>query len=317
MASARQRQDELRHEAEAAQAATEAAASDTLDRDDELTRLREAVTSAHAENERLADQLQEMQPGDGSVELDELRSQCDSLKKELATAEQRLADAGEHEADAQDGDDQRHRFEMAVEELRDLKRVNAELEAKLKSGGGAAATTSSGGLDWEAQKQRMLASLEADDAGEVDQHDEDAIAERESIEGTIRITDQIVNQKDAEIDALRLQLESLSAHTETPNSDAVSELLDGDDVIRKERDKLLQAQAEWREKIGKAEIEISLERAKIARERSALEENERTYKSGQPSRSESDAPNAPEPPPEKPPRGRWLSRLGLKDLDES
>jgi len=313
LAAARQGQDELRQAAEAAGAATEAAASSALDRDDESSRLREAIATAHTENERLAGQLQDAQSEEGvdTAELDELRCRCSGLEKKLATTEQQLADAGEHESDAQASEDQRRRFEMAVEELRDLKRVNAELEAKLASGSGIAVSTASTGLDWEAQKQRMLASLEADD---IDEDDEDAVAERQSIEGTIHITDQIVNQKDAEIDKLKRQLEESTGGAEASDPKAIAELLDSDEIIRQEREKLVQAQAEWRKKIGQAEIEISLERAKIGRERTVLEEKERLYQADQSSRSNSDTPDAP---PEKPPRGRWLSRLGLKDLNES
>ena len=83
-------------------------------------------------------------------------------------------------------------------------------------------------------------------------------------------------------------------------------------VIRQERENLLQAQAEWRERIGQAEIDISVERAKIARERMELEEKLRNYQSEQVSRPAEGSTAAPE----KPARGRWLARLGLKDLND-
>ena len=144
---------------------------------------------------------------------------------------------------------------MAVEDVRELKRTNAELEAKLKSRGGAVApVVSGGGMDWEAQKQRMLASLEEDD-----RDDDEAIAERQSIESTIQITDRIVAQKDREIESLKQQLEELSGG-KAATATAVADLLDHDEIIRQERENLLAAQAEWREKIGKAEIDISMER---------------------------------------------------------
>jgi hypothetical protein len=158
-------------------------------------------------------------------------------------------------------------------------------------------------MDWEAQKQRMLASLEEDD-----RNDEEAVAERESIEGTIRITDQIVEQKDQEIAALKQRLEELSSG----KAEAVADLLDHDEVIRQEREKLQQAQAEWREKIGKAEIDISVERAKIARERLELEDKLQAYQQEQPHH----AGEGPAHSSAKPTRGRWLARLGLKDLED-
>jgi hypothetical protein len=89
-------------------------------------------------------------------------------------------------------------------------------------------------------------------------------------------------------------------------------LLDGDEIIRQEREKLVQAQAEWREKIGKAEIDISVERARIARERIELEEKMRVYHDNQAQHPTDGTAGTPE----KPARGRWLARLGLKDLNE-
>jgi hypothetical protein len=161
-------------------------------------------------------------------------------------------------------------------------------------------------MDWESQKKRWLASLEEDD-----RDDEEAVAERQTIEGTIQITDQIVGQKDREIAELKRQLEEQSGGT-SGGTAAMSELLDTDELIREEREKLRLVQDEWREKIGKAEIDISVERAKIARERMELEEKLRVYQNEQATRPSDGTPAAPE----KPARGRWLSRLGLKDLND-
>ena len=94
--------------------------------------------------------------------------------------------------------------------------------------------------------------------------------EGETIEGAMRITDEVVAEKDRLITELKAQLETV------PSGDAgrqaASELLDGDEVIQQERAKLLELQESWKEKLRKAEIEISVERAKLARERSKMEE---------------------------------------------
>jgi chromosome segregation ATPase len=199
---------------------------------------------------------------------------------------------------------------MAVEELREMKHVNAELEAKLRSRGNAVQASSdhSGGQDWESQKRRLLESLAADD-----RDDEDAVAERSTIEGTIRITDQVVAQKDKEIAELKQQLEQATSASSGRGA-AAAELLDADEVIRQERERLLLVQAEWREKIGRAEIDISVERAKIGRDRIELEEKLRSYQTDQARRSE-DTPTVSEAGG-KPTRGRWLARLGLKELND-
>ena len=135
--------------------------------------------------------------------------------------------------------------------------------------------------------------------------------ERQSIENTIELTDRVVAEKDAEIDELRRQLESGST-SGSSSAAAVAELLDGDEIIRAEREKLAQAQAEWRERIGKAEIDISMERAKIARERMELEEKMRHYQDDRPEESADTTAEKSG----KPVRGRWLTRLGLKDLND-
>lgn len=309
LAIARQRQEELRQEAAAAQDA--AAASATADQNQEVARLREALKVAHAESEQLAAQLKDAPaPGD-SDELKKLRKERDSLRRKLTETEDKLAESAQGQQGGQDQEDLKKRLEMAIDELRETKRANAELETKLKSkstGAVAVGGVGGGALDWEAQKQRLLASLEAD---EIDETDEDAVEERQSIESTIEMTDRVLAEKDAEIEELRRQLES-NASNGIASATAVAELLDSDEIVRAEREKLAQAQAEWREKIGKAEIDISMERAKIARERMELEEKMRHYQHERPD----DSTDATSEKTGKPVRGRWLSRLGLKDLND-
>ena len=74
--------------------------------------------------------------------------------------------------------------------------------------------------------------------------------------------------------------------------------------------KLETMQEEWREKLRKAEIDISVERAKIARERAELEEKIQTLSQARISdeTDEDDGENG-----KKPKRSRWLARLGLGD----
>ncbi len=243
----------------------------------------------------------------------QLRDECDLLHQKLAIAEGQLNAQRElaEEDDPRSRDDLQRRFEMAVDEVRELKRLNADLENKLKNRGGdtsSPALSSTGGLDWEAQKQRLLASLEAD--GDYDEPVNET--ERLSIEEAIRVTDQALAQKDQEITRLRHELENNLATTDV-SSEAINELLDRDEIIQAEREKLKQLQAEWREKIGEAEIEISVQRAKLARERAELEDKMRQFQLDQDNRSFTDDSNESTG---KPSRGKWLARLGLKDLDD-
>lgn len=207
-------------------------------------------------------------------------------------------------------DDLRRRFEMAVEDVRELKARNAELEEQLAQGsrGPQPATDrpTTTGLDWEAEKRRLVAQLE-----EFDDDDEQDRQDRLSIDGAIRITDQVVAEKEKQIAELTARL----AKGAPPEDDrrAVTELLDKDEAIRRERDKLKNLQEDWQTKLRKAEIEISVERAKLARERSTMEEQIRTYERRL-AETAADRDSAPDSHGGKKPNQRkWLSRLGLAD----
>lgn len=280
---------------------------------DELNELRETLAHRTDELEAARRQIESLDnavpAGSDTEALAQLQQERDKLLERLAQAESATKQAAGDGPDREAWDDLQRRFEMAVEEVRELKGANAELEDKLKNRPAAAAPAAQPtGLDWEAQKQRLLAALEADDD---EPADEETVEERANIEGTIRITDQIVAQKDEEIaDLKRLLEENGGSSTDKQQQTAVDNLLDADDLVRQEREKLAQTQAEWREKIGQAEIDISVERAKIAREQAELEERVRQFESQhQPAESNKEADDG------KPARGRWLARLGLNADD--
>lgn len=279
----------------------------------QIAELGKDLQRAQAEAAHSADELSRAKSGDSAdrESLAKLREERDAIAKKLAAAETRSSKTTE--ADPHKAEDLERRLQMAVEELRELKRNNTELENKLtksRSSGAAPGPAHSTGLDWESQKQRMLASLEADDP-----EDEEQVEERNTIEGTIRITDQIVGQKDEEISELKRRLEELpgTMSTKAATDGAIADVLDRDEIIREERERLQQLQLEWREKIGKAETDLSVERAKIARERAEIADKMQHYALGQEPRTQggniSDA--------SKPARGRWLSMLGLKEVDET
>ncbi len=162
--------------------------------------------------------------------------------------------------------------------------------------------------DWEAEKQRILAALEAA-AHEDDPH---RAQEHLEIEELARKTNQLVAQKDREIAELRQLLEAQSARQGEMalGAAAIGQMLESDAVIREERENLKRLQEEWREKLRQAEVEISLERAKLARQRQELEERARSL-AGQ------DKPAAEKGPPAESRGGtagrRWLAKLGIVD----
>ncbi|MEO8497572.1 MAG: hypothetical protein ABI614_21090, partial [Planctomycetota bacterium] len=231
-------------------------------------------------------------------QLSEIRLERDELVGRLADAERQGERAGG--ADAEHFDELQRRFEVAVQEIRELKAKNGELQRQASRGeeGSRDKTPSSTGFDWEQQKRRLMQQLDSDFA-DGDAKDKSA---KLSIESTIRITDQVIAEKDRQIADLKAKLQDKADHTQENSS---SELLDNDEVIRKERERLRRSEDECRGKLRQAEIDISVERAKLARERSELEAKLRSLEdsSGDNGGGKSASKSS----------GRWLSRLGLKD----
>lgn len=229
---------------------------------------------------------------------------CSELEEELEKLRR--------QSDPQASSDLQQRYEMAIVEIRELRQKNAELEKKLaqiEQSGTKPVVTSSDGriLDWEAEKQRILAALEAE--AQEDSNPERA-AERIRIQDVIKKTEAALAEKDREIAELRRLLEdqSTSIGSVAVGAAAIERLFDQDEVLREQREHLRQLEEEWKEKLRKAELEISLERAKIARERAVLEEKQRELEEKLAALGPS---KSPEEEKNKPSRGRWLSRLGI------
>ena len=167
---------------------------------------------------------------------------------------------------------------------------------------------SSDSFDWETQKQQLMAKLESD----FDASDPGQVRDKLTVEGAIRITDEVVARKEEEICELKQLLEQQSGPggDATNEAAAITELLDDNELVQTERENLKQLQDEWREKLRKAEVEISIERAKLARERATMEDRIATRES-ECTTTTVDPESAPEE--KKTPGGNWLARLGLKE----
>jgi chromosome segregation ATPase len=251
--------------------------------------------------------------GKGSAEavkeLAKLRDENKQLETMLAATEARAKQGGASGGGGQEMEDLRRRFEMAVQDVRELKTKNAELSeqlSKARQGGGAAAAAG-GGSDWESMKKRMMQQMEDD----FDASDEQQKANKLTIEGAMKITDEVVAEKEKEILELRRALDSQaqSVGEVAVGAAAIAQVLDSDELVRQERDNLQKLQDGLREQLRKAEIDISLERAKLARERADLDEKLRTIEAERPAAG---APAAGADKGKKPAAGRkWLERLGL------
>ena len=243
---------------------------------------------------RLCRQIEELEG-----EVLSLRGDCAALEHDMA---QRAIAAGPEASSA--------RYAAAMEDIRALKARNAELERQVSRQQTAAATAESPIHacieDWESEKRRILAELESD----ADANDAAAIAARLKVEEIVRRTDRVVAEKNREIEELRhlLQSQSNSLGSMAVGAAALEPLLDQDAFVREERENLRRLQEQWREKLRQAEIDLSVERAKIARQQVEVGEKLRLIESrSQPGDSADDALC----PTGRPVRGRWLARLGL------
>jgi chromosome segregation ATPase len=242
-----------------------------------------------------------------SPELVALRAERDALSARVEELEQRPATHIDPNAEQQMSD-LRRRFELAVEDVRELKTKNAQLETQLAArkttGGGAEPDT--GGSDWESQKRRLLAALENGDENGNPLPQKD----RATIQGTIAMTDAVVAEKDREIKQLQTQLAAgvEGAACQLERDPKVTEMIDSDEVIAQHRQRVRELEQEMEQKLRTAELELSVERAKMARQKMELDEMKSDLES---QRQAFEAAGGP--PVQGQPRRKWLSKLGLKD----
>lgn len=245
-----------------------------------------------------------------STELVALRAERDALSARVEELEQRPTVTINPDFEQQVSDLQR-RFEMAVEDVRELKTKNAKLESQLASGGPRApAAPDAGGMDWESQKRRMLAAL-------ADTHDEDddpkLHVERATIKGTIDMTDAVVAEKDRLIAELQAQLATASSPStaQAAHDHRINELIDTDAIVAEHRQRAQQLEKEMDEKLRAAELEISVERAKLARQKMELEELRSSIES-QKQFIEANGGTVAAGAPKR----RWLSKFGIDGKDK-
>jgi chromosome segregation ATPase len=267
----------------------------------ELETLRIARRDWQAERESLAAQAASSasaSSGDHAA-ADALKARIAQLEKQLAAAESVSPQGGDEEL--------QRRYELAMDDVRELKSRCTSLEESLREARANATRTpaASTGMDWEAQKRRLLAALESDD----ENASEEERKQRLEMEEVIRSTDLAVAEKAREVAELRQLLENQAGNlgAVAVGAAALGEMLDKDALIQEERESLKRLQHDWEQKLRQAEVEISIERAKIARDRALLEERIQ----GMGGKAESGGSGDPAENAEKTSRGRWRARLGL------
>lgn len=283
----------------------------------QLAQTRKLLNIRADELKKLRSQLAATASNDGEIDVEglyedisELRMERDQLVARIAEAEHRTQRAASGEASQLD--ELRQRFEKAVQEIRELKTKNVSLESQAEhSSQTADAVLPPPGFDWEEQKRQIMVELGDPSSTSITSQ------ERLSIESTIRITDEVVARKDREIADLQAALNERSmAGGMTDEADVLAATLDCDEAIRSERDKLASLQEEWRDKLRQAEIDISVERAKLARDRAELESKLRASEAEREAFGPTGIAGTADRKSQKQPSGRWLSRLGLTKEDD-
>ena len=223
---------------------------------------RERLQQAEAAIAELTRQVQQLQQENARWE-----QQCRELQQQLEAAQGAAAEPQTQ----QELEDLRRRYQMALEDLRAEQARVQELQARIDQAGQQNSNWGDeANLDWERQKQQLLAALEAD----FDEDDPQEAQQRLQIEEVIQRTDRILAEKEREIAELKKVLDEQSSTWEgmALGAAAVAELLDKDEIVRQERENLKALQEQWKEKLRQAEVELSLERAKLARQKTEIDD---------------------------------------------
>ena len=209
------------------------------------------------------------------------------LQNRLAELEVQLESAGSTRSDNESERirDLKELLTAARHEIESLQATNEKLNAEIdEQRQEESEHVNPEDLSWEDRKRLILRQFE--DA------EDDSREQRMEVDDIIAATEQALETKDKVIQELQQRLQSKQA--EAPNPVELEE------AIQQEREKLQKIQAEWQDKIRQAEIDLSAERARLARERTQLEGKQSQAK----------------PEAESKTGGRtrkWLDHLGLRD----
>lgn len=245
-----------------------------------------------------------------SLLLEELREEVSRLRGHSDNQ----SDSGEN--DHREEVELRERLEMATCEIIDLRSQNEELNERVSrlqintAAHGHMPHLGQEGMSWEERKKLLLAQLNAEqDGGEP----EVTTAKRIEIDEVLRATETELARRDREIAELRSLVEQQSDARQgvAVGAAAVAQLIESDELVQEEREKLRNMQKTWEEKFRQSEIDLSMERAKLARERLQLAEQKQDLEAA----IHAAAHNAIVDPKDKsdPKARKWLSRLGLKE----
>jgi hypothetical protein len=189
----------------------------------------------------------------------------------------------------------------------------AELSSKLTKFKGPDPTQSTHSLSWEERKRILLAQLEAE--SEVAPRDRQH--ELLEIQDIVEETSELLRLKDNEIKNLikLVEEQSIASDSLAVGAAAVGEAVNLDELVLAEQQKLKSLHDEWQERQRQFELEMSRERAKLARDRlDLLEELDEKINE----HSNKVFNQTPTPPISTSKRGvsKWFAHLGFDDTQE-
>ena len=284
-----------------------------------LAAAQEELASAHETIALLEMKLADSKNTDWSVDRDceqtnenaviaELEAEIASLQTTLSALRSDCWQVTAPNADA----------EKLAAELADLKQQNSELASQLAEAQSSLhnpphlslATLNQESMTWEQRKKLIMQQFE----NEASDSYGDNSKSRIDVEDVLQTTQAEIDRRDKEIEELKAIVEQQSNTREgvAIGAAAIAQMLDSDELVKLEREKLAAIQREWEGKLRDAEIQISTERAKLSRERAELESQSRLL-----AEQLVNLPQQPNAAAEtkidgKPVR-RWLEHLGLRD----
>lgn len=293
------------------------------ERSRESDKLREEALACSEEAEKLKLELEELKESsalvsdDTSGELREAREQITLLQAQIDDKDEQLANQPA-ETDDEALSDLQGQLSDALEQIDSLKLENARLaeaEHSMPPGGNSPHVSfNQESLSWEERKKLILEQLECDDAPQTAETE----ATKVEVESILATTQAEIDRRDRDIEELQTIIEQQSDTKQgvAIGAAAIAQMFDEDTLVVEEREKLKSLQGEWEDKVRQAEIDISMERAKLARQRSEVESKVAELE------SQLAKHGGTLPPPEvvEPGGGRtrkWLEHLGLKEDDPS
>jgi len=191
----------------------------------------------------------------------------------------------------------KEQLDSLVGDNHELRQQNEDLAAQLAQSSVRQTVQTHTGVDeslsWEERKALIFKQMEDDsfDASSfIDSMSDSARAvvdsscpETQGCEDPVRFVESLVEQvqraeedvrrREDEIQELRMLLQQKSETQQSGvvmGAAAIAGMVDSDDLVQQERERLHELKTEWEEKFRQAEIAASLERAKLSRERQQL-----------------------------------------------